>query len=184
MQGDHDGMLAVPLAAPTLPMPASSSVREFLQGDDWRARFDDVVLEEGGKLARKRRVSDLAWSSQEDGGGILSAVVRDLEGESHEVELSLWQEGEGRWELDTACSCPYAHYCQHAAAPCLLRKKTVLERLLKAGVLAASRVRETPAPCHPRPVPCSTNRSSGWRFSSSPPAAGRSSFSCSLCGPS
>ena len=44
MQGDHDGMLAVPLAAPTLPMPASSSVREFLQGDDWRARFDDVVL--------------------------------------------------------------------------------------------------------------------------------------------
>ena len=82
-------MLAVPLAAPTLPMPASSSVREFLQGDDWRARFDDVVLEEGGKLARKRRVSDLAWSSQEDGGGILSAVVRDLEGESHEVELSL-----------------------------------------------------------------------------------------------
>ncbi len=151
MQGDHDGMLAVPLAAPTLPMPASSSVREFLQGDDWRARFDDVVLEEGGKLARKRRVSDLAWSAQEDGGGILSAVVRDLEGESHEVELSLWQEGEGRWELDTACSCPYAHYCQHAAATLLAaRKKTVLERLLKGG---SARLRPESVETPPAPLP-------------------------------
>ena len=115
-------------------MPASSSVREFLLGSDWQVRFDDFVLQNGGRLARKRRVTDLAWSSQEDGGGTLSAEVRDFEGESHEVELSLWQEGEERWELEASCSCPYAHCCQHAAATLLAAgKKTILDRLLKGG---------------------------------------------------
>ena len=141
MPGAHDGMLRP--AAPTLLMPAFSTVREFLLGSDWQARFDDFVLEDGGRLARKRRVTDLAWSPQEDGGGVLTALVRDLEEESYEVELSLWQEEEGRWELDAGCSCSYGHCCQHAAAILFAAgKKTILERLLKSG---GARLRVEPA---------------------------------------
>ena len=115
-------------------MPANPSLREFLLGRVWEERFDGFVLEDGGKLARKRRVMDLTWSALEDGGGLLAARVQDLEGEWHEAEISLWQESEGRWELDASCCCPYAHFCQHAAAVLLsASKKGVLERLLKGG---------------------------------------------------
>ncbi len=115
-------------------MSATSSFREFLLGRVWQERFDGFVLEDGGKLARKRRVTDLVWNALEDGGGILAARVQDLEGEYHEVEVSLWQESERTWELDASCSCPYAHFCQHAAAVLLAGgRKTTLERLLKGG---------------------------------------------------
>ncbi|MEO1834265.1 MAG: hypothetical protein ABGZ49_02125, partial [Akkermansiaceae bacterium] len=67
-------------------MPATSSVRNFLLSDEWQTRFDDFVLSDGNTLAKKRRVSDLAWSALEDGGGLLAARVQDLEGEYCEVE--------------------------------------------------------------------------------------------------
>jgi hypothetical protein len=38
-------------------VPATSSVRDFLLGDEWQQRFDDFVLNDGSKLARKRRVN-------------------------------------------------------------------------------------------------------------------------------
>jgi len=115
-------------------MSATSSFRQFLLGSAWQERFDGFVLEEGGKLARKRRVTDLAWNTLEDGGGILTARVQDLEGEYHEAEVSLWQEGEECWGLDASCSCPYAHCCQHAAAVLLAAsRKSTLERLVRGG---------------------------------------------------
>ena len=115
-------------------MSATSSLHEFLLGSAWQERFDGFVLEDGGKLARKRRVTDLAWNTLEDGGGILTARVQDLEGEYHEAEVSLWQESEECWELDASCSCPYAHCCQHAAAVLLVAgRKSTLERLLRGG---------------------------------------------------
>ena len=113
-------------------MSATSSFRQFLLGSAWQERFDGFVLEEGGKLARKRRVTDLAWNTLEDGGGILTARVQDLEGEYHEAEVSLWQEGEVCWGLDASCSCPYAHCCQHAAAVLLAARRQALAAPLAA----------------------------------------------------
>ena len=131
-------------------MPTTTSVRDFLLGDEWQARFDDFVLNDGGKLARKRRVKELAFDTQEDGGGILTARVEDLEGGVHEVEISLWEESDDQWDLDATCSCTYAHSCQHAAATLLAAaKQTTLDRLLKGGtanVRVSSQPVESPAP--------------------------------------
>ena len=71
-------------------MPTTSSVRDFLLGDEWHGRFDDFVLNDGAKLARKRRVKELSWSALEDGGGTLAAQVEDLEGDVYETEISIW----------------------------------------------------------------------------------------------
>ncbi len=115
-------------------MPATSSIRDFLLGDEWQVRFDDFVLTDGRKLARKRHVTDLAWESLEDGGGLLTARVQDLEGEFCEVAISLWPDAASGWDLDASCSCPYAHSCQHAAATLLAaHKSTTLDRLLRGG---------------------------------------------------
>ena len=132
-------------------MAVNLSLREFLVSGAWKERFDGFVLEDGSKLARKRRVSEMSWESLEDGGGVLAARVQDLEGEYYEVEISIWEEGEGLWEIDTSCSCPYAYYCQHAAAALLgAAKKTMVDRLLEGGsayvrVPAAGSVKESPS---------------------------------------
>ena len=132
-------------------MAVNLSLREFLVSGAWKERFDGFVLEDGSKLARKRRVSEMSWESLEDGGGVLAARVQDLEGEYYEVEISIWQEGEGLWEIDTSCSCPYAYYCQHAAAALLgAGKKTMVDRLLEGGsayvrVPAAGSAKESPS---------------------------------------
>ncbi len=115
-------------------MAVNLSLRDFLVSGGWKDRFDGFVLEDGSKLARKRRVSEMSWDSLEDGGGVLAARVQDIEGEYYEVEISLWQESEGLWEIDASCSCPYAYYCQHAAATLMgAGKKTVVDRLLQGG---------------------------------------------------
>ena len=138
-------------------MPATSSVRDFLLGDEWQQRFDDFVLNDGSKLARKRRVNSLTWSASEDGGGILSARVQDLEGEFYEVEVSLWEESAEAWDLDASCGCPYAHSCQHAAATLLAAgKSSILDRLLKGGtanVGIGSPAATSPRKTKNRPVP-------------------------------
>lgn len=139
---------------PTLPfsgkgtivplVQVTSSVRDYLLGEEWQTRFDEFVLGEGGKLARKRRVRDLSWDSQEDGGGILTAQVQDLDGQKAEVEVSIWADSSETWDLDASCSCPYAHSCFHAAATLLATAKaTVLDRLLKGG--SANLKVDTPA---------------------------------------
>lgn len=122
------GQATVPLVQVT------SSVRDYLLGKEWQTRFDEFVLGEGGKLARKRKVRDLRWEAQADGGGMLTAEVEDLDGEKAEVEVSLWANSSEDWDLDSSCSCPYAHSCFHAAATLLAAgKATVLDRLLKGG---------------------------------------------------
>lgn len=120
----------------TPPVPATSAIRDFFLTADWHARFDDFVLSDGEKLARKRRVKDLAWRALEDGGGMLTARVQDLEGESHEVEVSLWSESDDVWEFDASCSCPYGQNCQHAAAALRAAgRSSTIERLLRGGLL-------------------------------------------------
>ena len=134
-------------------MPAPSSVRNFLLSDEWQTRFDDFVLNDGNTLAKKRRVSDLAWSALEDGGGLLAARVQDLEGEYCEVEISLWEESDENWAFDASCSCPYAHSCQHAAATLLAAgKASTLDRLLKGGTahLSLDSVASRPHRIHSR----------------------------------
>ena len=115
-------------------MAVNPTLRAFLVEGGWKERFDGFVKEDGRKLARKRRVSEMSWDSMEDGGGVLTARVQDLEGDYYEVEISIWEESEGAWEIDATCSCHYAYYCQHAAAVLFAAaKKTTIDRLLSAG---------------------------------------------------
>ena len=83
-------------------MAVNLSLREFLVSGAWKERFDGFVLEDGSKLARKRRVSEMSWESLEDGGGVLAARVQDLEGEYYEVEISIWQ------EISPDCNVPFS----------------------------------------------------------------------------
>ena len=93
-------------------MAVNPTLRAFLVEGGWKERFDGFVKEDGRKLARKRRVSEMSWDSMEDGGGVLTARVQDLEGDYYEVEISIWEESEGAWEIDATCSC---HDTEHVA---------------------------------------------------------------------
>ena len=42
------------------------TIRDYLADDSWQERFDAHVVEEGAKIARQRRVSDLKLESLED----------------------------------------------------------------------------------------------------------------------
>jgi len=128
-----------------LPVP----IREHLLSAAWEARFDDFVRDDGAKLARKRRVRELDLRQADDGGGVLTAQVEDLDGEFHEVEIALWPEPALGWDLDASCSCPYAHFCQHAAAVLFTASKTsVIDRLLDGEQVRPAR----PATRMPKPA--------------------------------
>ena len=109
------------------------TIRDYLADDSWQERFDAHVVEEGAKIARQRRVSDLELESLEDGGAILTARVSTPQDEAGEVEISFWSESVG-WNFDTTCSCPYTHFCRHAAATLAhASKPAIRSRLFKTG---------------------------------------------------
>ena len=127
------------------------SIKDFFTDDVWHDRFDAHILVRGQKSARQRKVSELMLEPLEDGGAILSAEVADEE-RTREVEVSIWQEPAG-WDYEARCSCPYAHFCEHAAAALFAASKpTHLQRLLKTGSAALSvpggpvDLPDTPAP--------------------------------------
>ncbi|WP_200390735.1 DEAD/DEAH box helicase [Roseibacillus ishigakijimensis] len=107
----------------------SASLHPYLAAQSWLARFDDHILVQGKKLAKKPLLPDLALVESEDGGVQLTATC-----EGAEVEVNLWPEDGGEWDFDTFCSCDHAYQCAHAAAVLFLTSKAnTFSRLQRGG---------------------------------------------------
>ncbi|MDQ8190485.1 DEAD/DEAH box helicase [Roseibacillus persicicus] len=127
----------------------SKTLQPFLAGQSWLHRFDDHVLVMGKKLAKKPLLPDLALDEAEDGSVQITATC---EGES--VEVNLWPEGPGDWDLDTLCTCDHGHFCPHAAAALFLTAKpNTFSRLLRETHPAIEEPTPNRPPEPPSPAP-------------------------------
>ena len=91
-----------------------SPLQTFLAEQQWLARFDDHILQQGKKAARPARITGFQVEETADGGALITGRVDD--DPEVEAEVSLWPIEGGDWDFDTDCGCGYGPCCAHAAA--------------------------------------------------------------------
>ncbi len=97
-----------------------AQLHQLLQHAEWASNFDERSLQRASDYVRGQRVTGLLFAAgADDDSCILDGTIRGTAKQPYRCHVEL--QTHERWlTLETACSCPVAVECKHAAAMLLL----------------------------------------------------------------